>query len=71
MKIWPCPHGTKMPDPGDLGTIDLDCPWTLYHNAPLHTSPANCSDSLCNIFSERGCHMIKLHLVLRAAPSVS
>ena len=29
MKIWPCPHGTKMPDTGNLGTIDLDCPWTL------------------------------------------
>ena len=28
-KIWPCPHGTKMPDPGDLGTVDLDCPRTL------------------------------------------
>ena len=28
-KIWPCPHGTKMPDPGDLGTVDLDCPQTL------------------------------------------
>ena len=29
MKFWPCPHGTKMPDPGDVGTIDLDRPWTL------------------------------------------
>ena len=29
MKIQLCPHGTKMPDPGYLGTIDLDCPWTL------------------------------------------
>ena len=29
MKIWPCPHGTKMPDPGDLGTVDPDCPQTL------------------------------------------
>ena len=28
-KIWPCPHGTKMPDPRDLGTVDLDCPRTL------------------------------------------
>ena len=54
MKIWPCPHGTKMPDCGDLGTVDLDCPWTLYHSAPLHTSPASCSGLLCNIFSERG-----------------
>ena len=23
MKIQPCPHGTKMPDPGNLRTIDL------------------------------------------------
>ena len=30
MKIQLCPHGTKMPDPGNLGTIDLDCPWTLF-----------------------------------------
>ena len=29
MQIWPCPHGTKTPDPGNLGTIDPDCPWTL------------------------------------------
>ena len=29
MKIWPCLHGTKMPYPGILGTIDPDCPWTL------------------------------------------
>ena len=29
MKIWPCPHSTKMPDPGNLGTIDPDCPQTL------------------------------------------
>ena len=29
MKIKPCLHGTKMPDPGDLGTVDPDCPWTL------------------------------------------
>ena len=28
-KIRPCPHGTKMPDPGDLGTVDPDYPWTL------------------------------------------
>ena len=28
-KIWPCLHGTKMPDPGDLETVDLDCPQTL------------------------------------------
>ena len=28
-KIQPCLHGTKMPDPGNLGTIDPDCPWTL------------------------------------------
>ena len=54
-KIWPCPHGTKMPDPGDLGTIDPDCPQTWYHNVPPHTSPINCCSKLpCNIFSERG-----------------
>ena len=29
MKIQPCLHGTKMPDPGDLGTVDPDCPQTL------------------------------------------
>ena len=29
-KIWPCPHGTKMPDPGDLRTVDLDHPRTLF-----------------------------------------
>ena len=29
MKIQLCPHGTKMPNPGDLGTVDPDCPWTL------------------------------------------
>ena len=29
MKMWPCLHGTKMPDPGNLGTIDPGCPWTL------------------------------------------
>ena len=29
MKIWPCLHGTKMPDPRDLGTVDPDCPRTL------------------------------------------
>ena len=29
-KIQPCPHGTKMPDPGNLGTIDPDCPQTLF-----------------------------------------
>ena len=29
MKIWPCPHDTKMPDSGNLGTIDPDCPQTL------------------------------------------
>ena len=28
-KIWPCLHGTQMPDPGNLRTINLDCPWTL------------------------------------------
>ena len=28
-KIWPCPHGTKPPDPGNLGTINPDCPQTL------------------------------------------
>ena len=30
MKIQPYLHGTKMPDPGNLGTIDPDCPWTLF-----------------------------------------
>ena len=29
IKIQPCLHGTKMPDPGNLGTNDPDCPWTL------------------------------------------
>ena len=29
IKIQPCPHGTKMPDLGNLRTIDPDCPWTL------------------------------------------
>ena len=29
MEIWRCPHGTKMPDSGNLGTIDPDCPQTL------------------------------------------
>ena len=28
-KIQLCLYGTKMPDPGDLGTVDPDCPWTL------------------------------------------
>ena len=29
MKIWLCQHGTQMPDPANLRTIDPDCPWTL------------------------------------------
>ena len=28
-KIWPCQHGTKMPDPGNLRILDPDCPQTL------------------------------------------
>ena len=29
-KHWLCLHGTKTPDPGDLRTIDPDCPQTLF-----------------------------------------
>ena len=29
-KIQPCLHSTKLPDPGNLGTLDLDCPQTLF-----------------------------------------
>ena len=29
MKIQPCPHGTEVPDPGNLRTLDPDCPGTL------------------------------------------
>ena len=28
-KIQPCPHHTRVPDPGYLGTINSDCPQTL------------------------------------------
>ena len=28
-KIWPCLHGTYMPDPGNLRTLNPDCPQTL------------------------------------------
>ena len=69
-KIQPCPHGTKMPDPGNLGTINPDCPWTLFCNVLPYTSPVNCVViSMCIIFSERG--MLYDHLILRIDPSVS
>ena len=56
MKIWLCPPGTNMPDPGNLGTINPDCPQTLFHNVPPSTPPVNCHrvKLLCIIFSERG-----------------
>ena len=54
-KVWPCPHGTKMPDPRDLGTVDLDCPWTLFLQCAAAYIPSKLlSKLLCNIFSERG-----------------
>ena len=55
MKIWPCPHGTNMPDPGDLGTVDPDCPQTLIarHCHP-HPQQIVVIKLPCNIFSERG-----------------
>ena len=28
-KIWPCPHVTQMPDPGNLRTLNPDCPQAL------------------------------------------
>ena len=34
-KIWPCPQGAKMPDPGDLGTLNPDFSWTFV-TAPCH-----------------------------------
>ena len=37
-KIRLCLHGTKMPDPRDLGTVDLDCPRTLI-TICCHTHP--------------------------------
>ena len=64
-KIWPCLHGSKMPDPGDLGTVDLDC------NALPSTSPTNHVSNHRVIYSQKGgCHMIKsLCLDLRTAPT--
>ena len=60
MKIQPCPHGTKMPNPGNLRTIDLDCPQTLLlqHAAtyiPSKLLQLNC----CVSYSQKGgCCMI-------------
>ena len=71
-KIWLCPHGTKMPDPGDLGTVDPDCPWTLIAMCCHHTSPINCVVNHCcnHNLKKAGCHMIKsFHLDLRSAPT--
>ena len=54
-KIWPCLHGTKMPDPGDLRTLNLDCPQTLFLSCTTAYNPADhCIKSLCILFSERG-----------------
>ena len=41
MKIWPCPHGTKMPDPGDLGTDWPRLSMDFDRNALPSTSPIN------------------------------
>ena len=56
MKIQPCPHGTKMPDPGDLGTLDPDCPWTLLSLCATTYIPNHwiVIKSPCIIISERG-----------------
>ena len=67
-KIWPCPHGTKMPDPRDLGTVDPDCPQTLYNALP-NTSPTNRVVNRCVIYSQKGgCRMIALYR-LKSAPT--
>ena len=44
MKIWPYPHGIKMPDPGNLRSLNPDCPWTFYCNVPPYTSPVICQN---------------------------
>ena len=63
-KIWPCLSSTKT----DLGTVDSDCPWTLFHNALPHTSPVNCHSNHCVIYSKKGgCCMFALDL--RTAPT--
>ena len=67
-EIWPYPHGTRMPDPGDLGTINPDCPQTLYHYALPHTSPVNCFVMYHNL--RKGDVVWLLHLDLRTAPAV-
>ena len=58
-KIWPCPHGTKMPDPRDLGTVDPDCPWTLIAiHRRTHPQPTGVVNH-CVIYSQKGgCRMI-------------
>ena len=45
-KIWPCPHGTKTPDPGDLGTVTQTVHGLCSHNVPPHTSPTNHCNNL-------------------------
>ena len=49
MKIQACPHGTKMPDPGNLGTINLDCPWTLYLSCTTTYIPSKLLYSTCRV----------------------
>ena len=46
MKIQLCLHGTKMPYPRDLGTINQDCPWTLLS---LHTATYIPSKLFCHV----------------------
>ena len=59
-KIQPCPHGTKMPDPGNLGTIDPDCPWTCVIVMHCHMHPQLFVVLNWHIlYSQKGgCHMI-------------
>ena len=61
-KIQPCLHGTKMPDPGNLGTIDPDCPWTLFCSVHAIYIPSQFVELNCHVsYSQKGgCHMIIL-----------
>ena len=60
MKIWPCLHGTKMPDPRDLGTVDPDCPWTLFLSCATTYIPSKLLYlNHCVFYSQNGgCCMI-------------
>ena len=68
-KIWLCLHGTKMPDPGNLGTIDLDCPQTLLWQCTTVFIP---SKLLCCVsYSQKvGCCIIT-HFISQTDPLVS